>query len=231
MIKFIVENYFLYFYKMSILMKIDTPELESKPEPEPLKNNEDEIFKFDDDEAVVNNEPFKEPVKPRPKKPRSAKQIAHLEKMRIKKAQISLERNADKVEMKRIKDSQKEEKRLLKEQNKLEREEHLQQKTIELLEKRNQTKKEKSVNEPKKSVNEPKKSVNEPRDNFEDFMNNYSKMKQMEKFFLEKNKINKEPVKQEPVKSTKKEIIKPQLKAQDFGFGMSYKKNNRRRYF
>ena len=207
-------------------MKINTPEPEPEPEPEPLKNTEDEIFKFDDDkpvvnddEAVVNNEPFKEPVKPRPKKPRSAKQIAHLEKMRLRKAQVNLERNADKVEMKRIKDAQKEEKRLLKEQNKTEREQKIQEQTIEVLEKRSQLKKE--------------KPLIQPRDNFEDFISNYTKMKEMERFFLEKNK-------QQPVKETKKEPVakqqdkpqlKPQLKPQDFGFGMSYKKNNRRRYF
>ena len=211
-------------------MKVNTPEpvIESKPEPEPLKNDEDEIFKLtskqdDDDEPIEESiKPIEEPVKLKPKKLRSAKQIAHLEKMRLRKAQVSLERNADKVEMKKIKDAQKEEKRLLKEQNKLEREEQLQQKTIEVLEKRTQLKKVQPVIQEKK------------QDNFEDFMNNYSKMKQMEKFFLEKNKIKQEPVKEsvkESVKSTKKETVKPQLKPQDFGFGMSYKKNNRRRYF
>ena len=208
-------------------MKVNTPELVIEPEPEPLKNDEDEIFKLtskqdDDDEPIKPIEPIEEPIKLKPKKPRSAKQIAHLEKMRLRKAQVSLERNADKVEMKKIKDAQKEEKRLLKEQNKLEREEQLQQKTIEVLEKRTQLKKVQPVIQEKK------------QDNFEDFMNNYSKMKQMEKFFLEKNKIKQEPVKEsvkESVKSTKKETVKPQLKPQDFGFGMSYKKNNRRRYF
>ena len=208
-------------------MKVNTPEPIIEPEPQPLKNDEDEIFKLtskqdDDDEPIKPIEesikPIEEPVKIKPKKPRSAKQIAHLEKMRLRKAQVSLERNADKVEMKKIKDAQKEEKRLLKEQNKLEREEQLQQKTIEVLEKRTQLKKVQPVIQEKK------------QDNFEDFMNNYTKMKQMEKFFLEKNKIKQEPVK-ESVKSTKKETVKPQLKPQDFGFGMSYKKNNRRRYF
>ena len=203
-------------------MKVNTPEPIIEPEPQPLKNDEDEIFKLtskQDDEPIEESiKPIEEPVKLKPKKLRSAKQIAHLEKMRLRKAQVSLERNADKVEMKKIKDAQKEEKRLLKEQNKLEREEQLQQKTIEVLEKRTQLKKAQPVIQEKK------------QDNFEDFMNNYTKMKQMEKFFLEKNKIKQEPVK-ESVKSTKKETVKPQLKPQDFGFGMSYKKNNRRRYF
>ena len=202
-------------------MKVNTPELVIEPEPEPLKNDEDEIFKLDDDDEPIKPiEPIEEPIKLKPKKPRSAKQIAHLEKMRLRKAEVNLERNADKVEMKRIKDAQKEEKRLLKEQNKLQREQKIQEQTIEVLEKRSQLKKE--------------KPLIQPRDNFEDFISNYTKMKEMERFFLEKNKIKEEPVK-ESVKSTKKETVKPQLKPQlkpqDFGFGMSYKKNNRRRYF
>jgi hypothetical protein len=214
---------------MSILMKINEPEPKNEPIIEQsIENKEEDIFNIEIEEKPIEEKPIEEkpieekpieekPIK-KPKKPRSQKQIEHLRKMRERKMALSLERNADKIEQKRIRDAKKEEKRQQKEQEKQMREEKLQEKTIEVLEKRNQ-----------QSSVKKEKPVNSHQNDFESFMNNYAKMKQMEQFFLEKNKKKEEPVKKEPVK--KESIKKPQLQPQDFAFGLSYKKNNRRRYF